>query len=75
MDELKLFRRKLGETIRKLRKTSGLSQERLAEAADMSTTYLGEIERGERNCSIDSLKKISKGLGIRMETLFPNGRG
>ena len=70
MDELKLFRKRVGETVRKLRKTSGLSQEKLAEMADMSTTYFGEIERGERNCSIDSIKKISKGLGIRMETLF-----
>ena len=67
---MKSFRRKLGETIRRLRKASGLSQERLAEMADMSTTYFGEIERGERNFSIDSIKKISTGLGIKMEVLF-----
>ena len=70
MDELKLFRRKTGETIRKLRKASRLTQEKLAWMAEMSPTYLGEIERGTRNCSIDSIQKISKGLEIKMNALF-----
>ncbi|MFH0775401.1 MAG: helix-turn-helix transcriptional regulator [bacterium] len=70
MDELKLFLKRVGENIRSLRKTSGLNQERLAEIADISPTYLGEIERGKRNCSIDGIRKICKGLGIKMERFF-----
>jgi transcriptional regulator with XRE-family HTH domain len=60
----------LGEQVRKLRKEKGISQEELGAKAELHYTYIGAIERGERNCSIDSLQKIAKGLGIEIPELF-----
>ncbi len=55
----------LGRAIRKYRKRAQLSIEALAEKADLHHNYVGELERGEKAASIDTLVKISKGLGIR----------
>jgi transcriptional regulator with XRE-family HTH domain len=49
----------LGNQIRELRKTKGLSQERLALEADVDRSYIGGIERGERNVSFLTLIKIA----------------
>lgn len=63
-------RRILGETIRTYRKQARLSQEELAEKADLHHNYIGEIERGEKAATIDTLLKIAKGLGIRASDLL-----
>lgn len=64
------FRKKLGDRIRLLRIEKGLSQEMLGERSELHTNYVGQIERGEKNLTIDSLLKISKGLEISLEQLF-----
>jgi len=53
---------RLGQRIRNLRIQAGLSQEELAERADFHPTYLGGIERGERNLSFRNLKKLAEAL-------------
>ena len=60
----------LGKRIRDLRKQRGLSQEELGWKAELHFTYIGAVERGEKNCSIITLKKIAKGLEIDIKDLF-----
>jgi transcriptional regulator with XRE-family HTH domain len=62
-------RRTVGQKIRAFRKRSKLSQEKLAEKADLSYKYLGEVERGSVNISLDSLVRLAKALGVRMKDL------
>jgi len=52
----------LGNNIRRIRNDLGFSQEHLAEKADLDRTYIGGIERGERNVTIISILKISRAL-------------
>ena len=59
----------LGEIIRSRRKKSGMSQEKLAEKANLHRNYVGEIERGEKAATIDTLLKIAKALGIHVRDL------
>lgn len=59
----------LGETIRSYRKSANLSQEKLAEKSDLHHNYIGELERGEKAATIDSILKISKALGIKVRDL------
>jgi len=60
----------IGEQVRNLRKEKRLSQEELGARAELHYTYIGAIERGEKNCSIDTLQKIAKGLEIEIPELF-----
>jgi len=60
----------LGQNIRKERKRVGLSQEKLAEKADLHPVYVGDVERGEENVSIDSLARIAKALKVALHDLF-----
>lgn len=59
----------LGNTIRKLRKKQHLSQEELAERASIHRTYMGDVERGERNIAVLNLIKIAKALKVRLSTI------
>lgn len=54
----------IGRNVRYYRKANGLSQEKLAEKADLDRSYLGSIERGENNISVLSLNKIAHALGV-----------
>lgn len=54
----------LGSNIRALRTKKGLTQERLAELCDLHRTYVGAIERGERNVSLQNIVKISSVLNV-----------
>jgi len=54
----------LAANIRKLRHAKGLSQEALAEIAGLHRTYVGSVERAERNISIDSIENLAKALGV-----------
>jgi transcriptional regulator with XRE-family HTH domain len=65
-------RKALGETIRSYRKNAGLSQEALAEKADLHHNYVGELERGEKAATIDTLLKIAKALRVRVRDLVTN---
>jgi transcriptional regulator with XRE-family HTH domain len=71
MDNIRLL---TGERIRILRKERGWSQEELGEKADLHHTYVGAVERGEKNASIDTLDKIAEALGVEMIDLFTLAR-
>lgn len=60
----------LGKRIRFYRKELHLSQEKLAELCDCHPTYIGQLERGEKNATLESIIKISQGLGISLNTLL-----
>ncbi|MDF2923636.1 MAG: hypothetical protein K0R57_2550 [Paenibacillaceae bacterium] len=60
----------LGERIRKIRKEKDLSQEQLGERAGLSEKYIGQVERGEKNLTIESQYKIAHGLNLTLEELF-----
>lgn len=67
MDDIQ---RSIGERVRVFRKEKGLSQEALGWKSDLHFTYIGGIERGEKNCSIKTLQKIANGLDINIIDLF-----
>ena len=60
----------LGSRIRDMRKSQRLSQEQLAEVSGLHHTYIGAVERGERNISIKSLLKITNALKIPIGEVF-----
>ena len=62
---------KLGEKIRELRKSKGFSQESFADEAGLDRTYMGGIERGERNIATLNLIRIALALNIEVGELFP----
>lgn len=55
----------LGDTVRKLRLERGLSQERLAELADLHRNYVGGIERGERNVALLNIVALARALRVK----------
>ena len=61
---------KLGEKIRTLRKVAGLTQEQLAEAANVSTNFIGYVERGQRALSIKTLERIAQALNVTPKHMF-----
>jgi transcriptional regulator with XRE-family HTH domain len=69
MSAIHKHRRLLGEAVRAERKAAGLSQEKLAEKADLSTVFISRVERGKESPSVDNLVKIAKALSIRVRDL------
>jgi transcriptional regulator with XRE-family HTH domain len=63
------FLKIIGERIRKSRKQVGISQEQLADIASLDRTYIGGIERGERNITILNLKKVADAIGIPLKDI------
>ncbi len=62
----------LGQRIRNYRTAKGLSQEKLAEFAGCHPTYIGQLERGEKNATVESIEKIASALNISLSKLFEN---
>jgi transcriptional regulator with XRE-family HTH domain len=62
--------KQIGERVRSFRKAKGLSQEELAEHASVHYTYIGQVERGEKNFSLDTLERVINALDITFEELF-----
>lgn len=60
----------VGDRIRQLRKARGYSQEKLADKAELHYTHIGAIERGEKNWSIETLIKVSRGLNVEIAEIF-----
>lgn len=59
-----------GKLVRKLRLDKGWSQEKLAEASKLDRTYIGGVERGERNISIVNLEKIAVAFEVPITQLL-----
>jgi transcriptional regulator with XRE-family HTH domain len=57
-------RKVFASRLRKIRQVKGLSQEELADRAGLHRTYVGSVERGERNISIDNIECLAKALEI-----------
>jgi len=66
-------RKFLGQRLRTLRKQRALSQERLGERSGLSGKFIGEVERGEKSISIDSLYRVSVALEIPLRDLADIG--
>ena len=62
---------KIGEKIKSIRSSKGFTQEGLAAAATLGRTYMGRVERGEQNISIQNLIKIAFILGVNVGELIP----
>lgn len=61
---------KFGKKVRELRKKKNLSQEQLAFKANLHRTYVGMIERTEKNITLNNIEKIANALGITIKELF-----
>jgi len=61
---------KFGKQVRKLRKMKNLSQEELSFIADLHRTYIGMIERAEKNITLVNIEKIANALEISIDKLF-----
>lgn len=61
---------KFGQEVKKQRKIKKISQEKLGELSSLHRTYIGMLERGERNPSLKNISKIAKALGISISDLF-----
>lgn len=63
-------RHRLGARVQRLRLDQGLSQEELADRANVHRTYVSGVERGVRNPTITVLEKLAKGLGVSLKALL-----
>ncbi len=61
---------RLGQRIRRYRVENGWSQEKLAELAACHPTYIGQVERGEKNITVENAARISAALGVPLSRLF-----
>ena len=64
------IQRRLGARIRKLREKKGWSQEEFAEVSGLHRTYIGAVERGEKNLTLSTLLTLSKTLDTTIVRLF-----
>ncbi len=60
---------RFGRRVRELRKKKGMSQEELALEAGLDRSYVGGVERGERNISLVNIEKLARALGVSLEAL------
>lgn len=67
MSELAII---LGNRLRSYRKNRGYSQERLAELANCHPNYIGQLKRGEKNATLESIEKLSSALEVSFSELF-----
>ena len=61
---MKTIKTQLGENVKKFRLMAGLSQEGLADIASLHRTYIGSVERGERNISLENIVQLSHSLNV-----------
>jgi len=64
----------LGQTVRRLRLKQGFSQESFADCVGLHRTYMGDIERGERNVSLQNIVRIARALGVSPSRLLKDVR-
>jgi len=66
----KTFLKQIGNRIKELRTEADLSQEKLSFASELDRTYIGSVERGERNISVLNLRKIAKAVKVNPTDLL-----
>lgn len=66
------IKRRFGVAVRRRRRELNLSQEELADRAALHRTYIGDIERGARNISLENIEKLAEALQISVSELFAN---
>jgi transcriptional regulator with XRE-family HTH domain len=64
------LQKRVGQRIRTLREKRGLSQEEFADICGLHRTYVGSVERGERNLTLNSLQTLSKALKVKMADIL-----
>ncbi len=64
------IKERFGHAVRKRRQELGISQEELADRAELHRTYIGDIERGARNLSLENIEKLAKALEVSISVLF-----
>ena len=69
MVKIPKYRKTLGENIRLYRRNLKWSQEKLAEKAELRPNYIGDIERGEENVSVDALMRIATAMSLSLTKL------
>src|SRR4051812_45098246 len=69
IDDLAALNARIGQNIRKFRKAQGYTQERLAEASNLSTFFIGSVERGQASISLRSLHQLAGVLGVQVSDL------
>ncbi len=69
-DKILSARLVFAKNLRKLRQSRDFSQEKLAELSGLHRTYIGSVERGERNISIDNMERIAIALGVDIQDLL-----
>ena len=67
---MRTIQEQIGVRVRELRERQGVSQEALAATCGLHRTYIGLIERGERNLSLSVIEQIAAGLGVGVGDLF-----
>ena len=67
------IRAQFGQRVRELRAAANLTQEKLAFRSELDRSYVGQIERGEVNVSIDNIGKLARGLRVAAKALFEFG--
>jgi XRE family transcriptional regulator, regulator of sulfur utilization len=70
MPPLSRRHRALGDAVRVFRKARGLTQESLGDRSGLTTNYVGDMERGERNVSVRALWQLADGLGVPASELL-----
>lgn len=70
MSRKRNVRQIFGQNLRRRREALGISQEDLAEKADLHRTYIGSVERGERNVSIDNMDRLALAVGSSIQELL-----
>ncbi len=63
-------KKEIGQRIRSLRKRQGLTQEEMADKCGLHWTYVGGLERGERNPTLTTMQKVAAGLGVSVTELL-----
>ncbi len=64
------IKKKFGSMVRMYRKENGWSQEKFAQYCGLHRTYIGVVERGEKNISLENIEKMALTLGVNIEDLF-----
>lgn len=70
MDSKRKILIKFGDRVREIRKEKGISQEQLSFKADLHRTYIGMIERAEKNITLVNIEKIANALEVNISELF-----